>query len=414
MLSNLSLAIGLRYTRAKRRNHFISFISAISMAGLTLGVAVLILVLSVMNGFDRELRDRILGMVPHASIIGPSQGMNDWQKTAQEVEKHPSVEATAPFIHIQGMLSHQGRVSGAMVTGIDPEFEQNVSILPNFIKAGEFNALNGGDYGVLVGELLARKLGLVLGDKVTLIMPEASLTPAGLMPRLKRFTVVGVFAVGAEIDANFAYVHIDDAAKLTRKQGPQGIRILTNDLFKAPKVAWDLRMELDGVYRSSDWTRTHGNLFQAIQMEKTMIGLLLFIIVAVAAFNIVSTLVMVVTDKQGDIAILRTLGMSPRRIMGIFMVQGSVIGVVGTVIGTILGIIFALTVSDIIAGIEQLFGIQFLNANVYFISYLPSQLRLNDIVIVVISGLLLSFLATIYPAYRASKVNPAEALRYDI
>ncbi|EAT13309.1 lipoprotein-releasing ABC transporter permease subunit [Bermanella marisrubri] len=414
MLKNLPIAIGLRYTRAKRRNHFISFISAISMAGLTLGVAVLILVLSVMNGFDRELRQRILGMVPHAAVMGEKQGISNWQDVAAQIADRDDVLATAPFIQIQGMMSYRGRVSGVMVTGIEPEWEERVSILPDFIEQGDFYSLQPGDYGVVMGELLARKLGVTLGDKVTLIMPEASLTPAGLMPRLKRFEVTGVFAVGAEVDANFAYINMQDAARLTRTDGAQGIRLLTDDLFKAPKIVWDLRMDLDGIYGASDWTRTHGNLFQAIKMEKTMIGLLLLIIVAVAAFNIVSTLVMVVTDKQGDIAILRTMGMSQSKIMGVFMVQGSVIGVVGIVVGTLLGILLALTVSDIIAWVEQILGIQFLNANVYFISYLPSELRWMDVVIVTTSGLLLSFLATLYPAYRASKVNPAEALRYDI
>jgi len=414
MLKNLPIAIGLRYTRAKRRNHFISFISAISMAGLTLGVAVLILVLSVMNGFDRELRQRILGMVPHAAVMGEKQGIAQWQDLATQIADRDDVLATAPFIQIQGMMSHRGRVSGVMVTGIEPEWEKQVSILPNFIEQGDFFSLKAGEYGVIIGELLARKLGVTLGDKVTFIMPEASLTPAGLMPRLKRFEVTGVFAVGAEVDANFAYINMQDAAKLTRTNGAQGIRLLTDDLFQAPKIVWELRMELDGIYGATDWTRTHGNLFQAIKMEKTMIGLLLLIIVAVAAFNIVSTLVMVVTDKQGDIAILRTMGMSQSKIMGVFMVQGSVIGVVGIVVGTLLGILLALTVSDIIAWVEQILGIQFLNANVYFISYLPSELRWMDVAIVTTSGLLLSFLATLYPAYRASKVNPAEALRYDI
>lgn len=414
MLKSLPVLIGLRYTKAKRRNHFISFISAISMAGLTLGVAVLILVLSVMNGFDRELRQRILGMVPHAALYS-RDGLPNWESLANEVKAKPSIVGVAPFVNIQGMMTHKGRVHGVMVNGIEPKWEKDVSILPNFMKSGEFNSLKGGEYHVILGDLLARKLGVVLGDKVTLIMPEASLTPAGVMPRLKRFTVSGVFSVGAELDANFAYIHMQDAAKLARMKYPaQGLRLKTEDLFKAPQIAWNLTYELDASITSSDWTRTHGNLFQAIQMEKTMIGLLLLIIVAVAAFNIVSTLVMVVTDKQGDIAILRTLGMSPGAIMKVFMVQGSLIGVIGILLGTGLGILLALTVSDVIAWVEHLLGIQFLNANVYFISYLPSQLKWMDVLIVTASGLSMSFLATLYPAYRASRVKPAEALRYDI
>ncbi len=414
MLKTLPLKIGLRYTGAKRRNHFISFISATSMAGLTLGVAVLILVLSVMNGFDRELRERILGMVPHAALYAPD-GMSNWEELATQVTKHEEITAAAPFVQIQGMMSFRGRVQGVMVNGILPKWEREVSILPAFMTQGKFDSLEGGQYSIILGDLLAKKLGIQLGEKVTLIMPEASLTPAGLMPRLKRFTVSGIFSVGAELDASFAYIHMKDAAKLARmKYEAQGLRLKTEDLFKAPKIAWDLQFELDADVRASDWTRTHGNLFQAIKMEKTMIGLLLLIIVAVAAFNIVSTLVMVVTDKQGDIAILRTLGMSPRSIMAVFMVQGFVIGVVGVVLGTTLGIILALTVTDVIAWVEQLLGIQFLNANVYFISYLPSQLLLGDVLLVTGSGLLMSFLATLYPAYRASKIKPAEALRYDI
>lgn len=414
MLKSLPITIGLRYTGAKRRNHFISFISGISMAGLTLGVAVLILVLSVMNGFDRELRQRILGMVPHAALYAPD-GMDNWRELAEEVKQKPGIVAAAPFVQIQGMMSHKGRVQGVMVNGIEPEWEQTVSILPNFIKKGDFFSLEERKYRIILGDLLARKLGVTLGDKITLIMPEASLTPAGLMPRLKRFTVSGIFSVGAELDASFAYIHMADAAKMARMRSEaSGLRLQTEDLFKAPKIAWDLIFELDANLNASDWTRTHGNLFQAIKMEKTMIGLLLLIIVAVAAFNIVSTLVMVVTDKQGDIAIMRTLGMSPSSIMAVFMVQGFVIGLVGIVLGTGLGILFALTVTDVVAWVERLLDIQFLNANVYFISYLPSQLLWSDVAVVTISGLLMSFLATLYPAYRASRIQPAEALRYDI
>lgn len=384
------------------------------MAGLTLGVAVLILVLSVMNGFDRELRDRILGMVPHGAIMS-SDAIEDWQPLAEQVLAHPNIDGVAPFVNVQGMMSHRGRVQGVMVNGIDPEWERKVSILPDFMKEGEFDALSSGKFNVILGELLAKQLGARIGDKVTLIMPEASLTPAGVMPRLKRFTVSGIFAVGADLDVSFAYVHMNDAARLARIPGKvQGLRIQTDDLFKAPSIVWNLMFDLEGHFRASDWTRTHGNLFQAIQMEKTMIGLLLFVIVAVAAFNIVSALVMVVTDKQSDIAILRTLGMSPRSIMMVFMIQGSVIGVVGVLSGTLLGILFALTVTDVVAWIEQLMGIQFLNADVYFISYLPSQLKWSDVTLVATSGLIVSFLATLYPSYRAARVQPAEALRYDI
>jgi lipoprotein-releasing system permease protein len=413
MKKSLPLLIGFRYLSAKRRNHFISFISASSMVGMTLGVAVLILVLSVMNGFDRELRERILGMIPHG-IIYERGGVQDWHKLAEEVEKFPGVVAAAPLTRLQGMMAYQGRVQGAMVTGIDPDAERRVSILPDHMVEGELSSLTASGFNVVLGEILARRLNLTIGDKVTLMLPEATLSPAGILPRIKRLTVSGIFSVGAELDANLAVIHLADARKLARLAGEaQALRIKTEDLFIAPKLVWQLVSEVDGVYSGSDWTRTHGNLFQAIKMEKTMIGLLLLIIVAVAAFNIIATLVMVVTDKQADIAILRTMGATPRTILQIFMVQGLAIGVVGVALGTVLGIIGALTVSDIIAWIEKVSGVQFLNGDVYFISYLPSQLLWSDVAMITSSALVLSFLATIYPAVRASKIQPAEALRYE-
>jgi lipoprotein-releasing system permease protein len=414
MLKILPFLIGLRYTGAKRRNHFISFISATSMAGLTLGVAVLILVLSVMNGFDRELRQRILGMVPHAALYG-ADALDDWEAVAAKVMVEPGIKGVAPFVNVQGMLSHKGLVQGAMVNGINPDWESKVSIVGHFMKAGSLMDLRAGEFNIVLGDLLAKQLRVELGDKVTLIMPEASLTPAGVMPRLKRFTVTGIFSVGAELDASYAYVNIEDAARLARIPGRvQGLRLEMHDLFAAPEIAWNLLFKLDGNYRASDWTRTHGNLFQAIKMEKTMIGLLLMVIVAVAAFNIVSTLVMVVTDKQSDIAILRTLGFTPRGIMAVFVVQGSIVGLVGVLLGTLLGIVFALTVTQAVAALEHLLGIQFLNANVYFISYLPSELLWSDVVVVSGAGMLMSFMATLYPAWRAARIKPAEALRYEL
>jgi lipoprotein-releasing system permease protein len=413
MKKPLPLLIGFRYLSAKRRNHFISFISASSMVGMTLGVAVLILVLSVMNGFDRELRERILGMVPHG-IIYERGGVHDWQALAEKVEAFPGVVAAAPLTRLQGMMAYQGRVQGAMVTGIEPSAEADVSILPDHIVEGDLSSLQDGGFNVVLGEILARRLNLAIGDKVTLMLPEATLSPAGILPRIKRLTVTGIFSVGAELDANLAVIHIQDARKLARLAGQaQALRIKTTDLFQAPKVVWELVSQLEGVYSGSDWTRTHGNLFQAIKMEKTMIGLLLLLIVAVAAFNIISTLVMVVTDKQADIAILRTMGATPRTILQIFMVQGLAIGFIGVAIGTILGILAALSISDIIAWIERIAGVQFLNGDVYFITYLPSQLLWSDVAMITSGALLLSFLATIYPAVRASKIQPAEALRYE-
>ena len=374
----------------------------------------MILVLSVMNGFDRELRTRILGMVPHATISSP-QPIDDWRTLADQLEAHPRVEAAAPFVQLQGMLTHNGNVAPVLVNGVLPEAEGRVSIIEQHMTAGALTDLQDGEFGIIVGELIARRFQVGVGDKLTFVLPEAAVTPAGVFPRLKRFHVVGIFKVGAELDSSLAMIHAGDAARLSRWQPGQvqGIRIKLDDLFQAPNVAWELAVTLPGEFYAQDWTRTHGNLFAAIRMEKTMIGLLLMLIVAVAAFNIISTLVMVVTDKKADIAILRTLGASPATIMGIFMVQGSVIGVVGTLTGGVLGVLAALNVSAMVAGLETLFGVQFLSSDVYFISYLPSQLLWSDVLVICSTALGMSFLATLYPAWRASRTEPAEALRYD-
>lgn len=413
MFRPLSLYVGLRYTAAKRRNHFISFISLTSMIGLMLGVAVLIIVLSVMNGFDRELKQRILGMVPHATIQANGV-LQDWEDVDRQVEQHPSVLAAAPYIQGQGMVTGGGDVRGVMLNGILPEQERSVSIIENHMIEGGLDDLKSGEFGIIIGKLMASALRLQIGDKVTVVLPEATVTPAGVLPRLKRFTVKGVFSVGAELDGNYTLIHMDDASKLMRTGGKaEGVRLLVDDLFQAPNVAREAATELSGRHYVSDWTRTHGNLFQAIRMEKTMIGLLLMFIVAVAAFNIVSTLVMVVTDKTADIAILRTMGATPGRIMRIFIVQGAVIGITGTIVGTALGVFGAYNISGFIAWLEAFMGHQFLSADVYFISYLPSQLQWQDVWIISGAGLALSLLATIYPAWRASRVDPAEALRYE-
>lgn len=413
MLDRIPFLIGLRYVRAKRRNHFISFISLTSMLGLTLGVAVLILVLSVMNGFDHELRSRVLGMVPHTRIEAQG-GMTDWKALAERLTQRKHVIGAAPYVQQQGMFVAAGRNEGALVYGIQPEYERNVSIIDRHMEQGSLDSLKPGEWNIVLGGLLAQHLGVGVGDRVTLMIPEASITPGGVFPRLKRFNVSGIFRVGASLDASLAYANIEDMQTLTRMGDTVGgLRLELDDLFIASEETQAIVQELGYGYRGMDWTYTHGNLFQAIQMEKRMIGLLLMVIVAVAAFNIVSTLVMVVTDKHADIAILRTIGATPTSIMGIFIVQGLAIGVIGIVIGVILGVILALSISDIIAWFESVSGIQFLDPGVYFISYLPSQLNWSDVGLIVTAAFGLSFLSTLYPAWRAARVQPAEVLRYE-
>jgi len=385
------------------------------MIGLALGVLVMIVVLSVMNGFDHEMRTRVLGMVPHATVESATP-IDDWQTLGQRLEQHPQVEAVAPFIQMQGLLTNRGQVTKILINAVDPALEPDVSIIDQFFRQGSLDSLQPGEFGIVIGDRAAAKLGVGVGDKVTFVAPEVSVTPAGVFPRMKRFTVSGIFHVGAgEIDGYVAMANISDLARLHRWKPDQvqGLRLRFADLFQAPRIAWELAGQLGDDFYSRDWTRTHGNLYQAIRMEKAMIGLLLLLIVAVAAFNIISTLVMVVTDKRGDIAILRTLGATPRQIMAIFMVQGTVIGVVGTLVGALLGIFAALNVSSWIAALERLIGHKFLSAEVYFIDYLPSRLMVADVVQVCVAALVLSFFATLYPAWRAARTQPAEALRYE-
>ena len=416
MFRPLSLFIGTRYTRAKRRNHFVSFISLTSMIGLALGVVVMIVVLSVMNGFDHEMRTRVLGMVPHATIVG-DQPISDWPSLAAWVKQNPKVEAVAPFTQMQGLLTNDGNVQKVLLNAIDPAQERNVSIIDQFMQQGQLDSLTPGSFGIIIGDKAAKKLGVGVGDKLTFVAPEVTVTPAGMFPRMKRFTVQGIFHVGAgEIDGYLGITNLQDLARLQRWKPDQvqGLRLKFDDLFEAPRTAWEIAQQLgESQYYARDWTRTHGNLYQAIRMEKAMIGLLLLLIVAVAAFNIISTLVMVVNDKKGDIAILRTLGATPGTIMATFMVQGTVIGVVGTAIGAVVGMLAALNVSAAISALEGLIGHKFLNADVYFIDYLPSQLQAQDVLMVCGAALVLSFLATLYPAWRAARTQPAQALRYE-
>jgi len=407
--------VGLRFTRAERRNHFISFISLSSMLGIALGVAALIVVLSVMNGFQKEVRTRILGVASHVQITGADNRLGDWQTTAREAVADPRVEAASPFVNAQGMLTFDSGVRGVIVRGILPRLEEKVADIGTHMIAGKLDALAPGEFNIVLGSELARALGAAPGDKITLIAPQGLVTPAGILPRLKQFTVAGIFEVGMfEYDSGLALINIEDAQKLYSMGAlVSGVRLKLRDLFQSREVSRDLTARLRGDLYISDWTRSHANFFRAVQIEKTMMFIILLLIVAVAAFNIVSTLVMAVTDKQPDIAILRTLGASPGGIMKIFIVQGAIIGVIGTLIGVVGGIVLALNVDVVVPFLERLLNVQFLSREVYYITELPSDLQRSDVVTITLVSLALSFLATIYPSWRGSRVNPAEALRYE-
>ncbi|MCB2263820.1 MAG: lipoprotein-releasing ABC transporter permease subunit [Candidatus Thiosymbion ectosymbiont of Robbea hypermnestra] len=415
MFRPLSLFIGLRYTRAKRRNHFISFISLISMLGIMLGIVALIVVLSVMNGFHTEIQARILGMASHATLSDPYGDMADWPEVLARVREHESVVGAAPFVELQAMLANGANVSGAQLRGILPREEDQVSELRQEMIQGELDELAAGAFNIVLGRELAAYLGVGVGARVTVVTPQVSATPIGVMPRLKACTVSGLFAAGmSDYDRHTGFLHLADAARLMRLgEGVTGVRLKLTDLFAAPRLVREIAYDLGGLYRIIDWTQHHQNFFAALRIEKRMMSIILFLIVAVAAFNIVSTLVMVVTDKRPDIAILRTLGASPSRIMAIFMVQGTTIGAVGTLLGIVGGIALALNVEPIVAGIEGLFGIHFLDPNIYYISELPSDLRARDVIWVSAGAFVMSVLATLYPAWRAARTDPAEALRYE-
>ena len=407
--------VGLRYTRAKRRNHFISFISATSMAGIVLGVAALIVVLSVMNGFQKELRTRILGVASHVQISGADNRLRDWRGLASMVAGEPHVVASAPFVNAQAMITAGEAVRGSVVRGIVPELEDKVADISRHMRAGSLSSLKGGQFGIVLGSELARALGVLPNDKVALIAPQGLVTPAGVLPRLKQFTVVGIFEVGMyEYDAGLALVNLEDAQKLYQMgDAVSGLRLRLDDLFEARGVARDLMTRLDRDLYATDWTRSHANFFRAVEIEKRVMFIILTLIVAVAAFNIVSTLVMLVTDKQADIAILRTVGASPGSIVQIFMVQGALIGVIGTAAGVLLGVLLAFNVDTVVPFIEHLLGFKFLAKDVYYISELPSDVQSGDVIMIAVVSLVLSFIATLYPSWRASRVNPAEALRYE-
>jgi len=409
------LLIGLRYTRAKRRNQFVSFISMISMLGIALGVTALIVVLSVMNGFQTELRGRILAVVSHVQISGASGEMGDWQHVAEQSVQQPGVVAAAPYVQAQGMLSYEQSVRGTMVRGILPDLEDKVADFRSNMKKGSLDTLVPDAFNIVLGSELARALAVSVGDKVTVIAPQGSVTPAGIVPRLKSFTVTGIFEVGMfEYDSGLALIHMTDAQRLYRMEDRvSGVRLKLEDLFKAPYIVQQLATRLDTEAYISDWTRSHANFFRAVAIEKNMMFIILSLIVAVAAFNIVSTLVMAVTDKQADIAILRTLGASPGSIMSIFMVQGALIGFIGLALGVLGGVTLALNVDVVVPFIERVLGTQLMSKEVYYISNLPSELQWRDVITITAVSFVLSLVATIYPSWRASRVNPAEALRYE-
>ncbi|MGL4318733.1 MAG: lipoprotein-releasing ABC transporter permease subunit [Pseudomonas sp.] len=414
MFRPLALFIGTRYTRAKRRNHYISFISLTSMIGLGLGVLAMIVVLSVMNGFQKEMSSRILGMVPHATLSA-GKALDDWQAVAATAMKHQQVTGAAPFAELEGMFSYKGIMQPIQINGIDPQQEQKVSIIGQHMVQGRLDDLRAGEFGVVIGEITARRFRLNVGDKLTLIVPEVSGAAGGITPRMQRLNVVGVFKVGAELDSSLALISIADASGIQRlaSNQVQSVRIALKDLYQAPQVSAAIAAKLGAGYKANDWTHTQGSLFSAMKMEKTMIGLLLLLIIAVAAFNIIATLIMVVADKRSDIAILRTLGATPGQIMCTFMVQGTVIGSIGTLIGGVLGVVVALNVSGWVAWLERVSGAHILSSDVYFINNLPSDLQWLDVLLICGAALLMSFVATLYPAWRASCTQPAEALRYD-
>jgi lipoprotein-releasing system permease protein len=416
MFRPLELFIGLRYTRAKRRNHFISFISLSSMLGMALGITALITVLSVMNGFQQELRGRILSMTAHATLSRWDGLVDDWRALLEKTSHHPEVQGGAPYIRGEAMLNHVSLVSGALLQGVLPQEERQVSDIGDKMVQGSLDDLRPGEFGIILGQELANALAIQMGDKVTVITPQANVTPAGVLPRLKRFHVVGLFKAGMyEYDRGLALVHVADAGRLFQfpENAVSGVRLKLRDLFQAPRLAREIANRLPDGYLARDWTQDHASFFRAVQIEKTAMFVILTLIVAVAAFNIVSALVMVVTDKQADIAILRTLGATPLSIMGIFIVQGITIGLVGTLLGLAGGVALATHIDVVVPFIERLLGMKFLAPDVYLISDLPSQVQWGDVSTIGLMAFGLAALATLYPAWRAARTQPAEALRYE-
>ncbi len=414
MFKPLPLFIGLRYTRAKKKNHFVSFISLSSMLGIGMGVMVLITVLSVMNGFDAEIHKRFFGMAPEITISTHDGKLSDWQQLEDDLKKNPDIKAVAPYVGGQGLLTYEGQVLPIVITGILPEQERFVNHLQNKLLIGSMAGLN--NFGMILGRGLAENLGVMVGDKVTVMIPQASVTPAGMIPRFKRFTVAGIFSAGTgfNFDTKLAFIHLSDAQKLMQMgDDVSGVKIKIDNVYQAPALSQQLAQKLGEDYQVGNWTESFGAFFQAVKMEKTMMFLILLLIIAVAAFNLVSSLVMVVNDKQAEIAIMRTIGATPGMILWVFIVQGMMVGIMGTLFGVLAGLLLASNATSIVNALQSFFDIHMLSSNIYFVDYLPSKILMSDLWVVCSMALLMSFVATIYPAWRASKTVIAEALHYE-
>lgn len=418
MFRPASLFIGLRYTRAKRRNHFISFIAALSMVGIALGVAVLITVLSVMNGFDEQIRNRVFILIPEVSVSSITGTLTHWQTLEKQFATAPSVVGVAPYVSGQALLNANETTQAALITGIDPEQQTQVSSLADHLTAGSFKALKPGKFGIVIGQGMAERFGLDLGSHVVVITPSGNFTPVGFTPRLRRFEVVGIFNVGNgfDFDDSFAFINLQDAQALYQlNNAVSGLRLKIQDVFNAPQFAYEAprTLHLAPTIEIHDWTEQLGAFFHAVSMEKHMMFLILVLIIAIAAFNLVSTLVMVVNEKASDIAILRTIGATPRMIMKIFVIQGAIVGMVGTLCGIVAGVLLSLNVTAIVNALQSLLGVQFISSSVYIVDYLPSKIEVGDVLTVAIVAFLLSLVATLYPAWRAGRLQPVEALRYE-